>query len=497
MKKTIASIIFLGLLVTLYINCKSHGNPLKDEVSGVVDTSFTINIKPFPPQDLDSNATPKQLVQFAWEEFLALNWKSSFDKNGLRDSPDTLWSYNNDTLPYPALNVWETYAHRSELRPWNDTMLPFDAPPHYSIGTKPVAIENASFKLFDNLDESNEIGSCNMFARTNLYGTKHQVLYQAKVNRDEYEYIRTNYKDKASLLKATSNTAANIKSYAAYYGGAKNTCNCPKDSNVVCLPCGGAPRNDGSGKTYTGTMEIKSAWRELTKEDDPTKFFTRKVIYYTKGATENSIQYHNKIYALIGLHIIHKTVNYPDFVFATFEHVDVEKDSMGYRLLNSSGKAQGNLERPYRDPIVAITAASTNYVHSKLPKTSIWQNYRLVGVQATPTNDTSAFSFFLANYVVESDSALNHFRGNSIGSPHNDSANILYKGKFLSMGGCQGCHGVAQTQLGTDFSFLLDTVGKPVKIPDSIGLDNTIKLRQYIKAFALAQKKGFKYQLSK
>ena len=52
-----------------------------------------------------------------------------------------------------------------------------------------------------------------------------------------------------------------------------------------------------------------------------------------------------------------------------------------------------------------------------------------------------------------------------LGTPHNHLNNLLYKGKFLSMGGCQGCHGVAQKTLGTDFSFLLDTVGKPVYKP--------------------------------
>jgi hypothetical protein len=49
------------------------------------------------------------------------------------------------------------------------------------------------------------------------------------------------------------------------------------------------------------------------------------------------------------------------------------------------------------------------------------------------------------------------------------------------MGGCQGCHGVAQQRSGGDFSFLMDTVGKPVYKPD-IGIANS-KLQRYIKAF--------------
>jgi mono/diheme cytochrome c family protein len=99
-----------------------------------------------------------------------------------------------------------------------------------------------------------------------------------------------------------------------------------------------------------------------------------------------------------------------------------------------------------------------------------------VGVQAKPTNDTKAFSFFLANYVIESDSTLGNFRGSGIGKPFDNGDNTLYRGQRVSMGGCQGCHGVAQTNLGTDFSFLLDSVGKPVQNPDANG-DKTKLLR--------------------
>ncbi|MFC0186321.1 hypothetical protein ACFFJX_29375 [Pseudarcicella hirudinis] len=64
----------------------------------------------------------------------------------------------------------------------------------------------------------------------------------------------------------------------------------------------------------------------------------------------------------------------------------------------------------------------------------------------------------------------------------------MYKGNLISMGGCQGCHGVAQTTLGGDFSFLMDTVGKPVQTPD-IGLaGKTAKIKSFIKAFAIGEK---------
>jgi hypothetical protein len=444
--------------------------------------SFPITFNAFVPKELPADATPEQLVTFAWDEFFALNWRSSYSINNKRDFPDTTWGYDKDTSAFPDLAVWETYAHRTELRPYSDVILPFDNPPHYSFKDPiPAAQANYNFTLFDNLDENNEIGSCNVYARVGQYGKGYRVLYQAKVNRDEYEYVYNNYPTKLQLLAATTNNKANITKDSAYYPGGKTTCNCPPGS--LCLPCGGATI-PGSNNTYTGAIEVKTAWRQLTPADDPSRFFTRTVISYQKLGGQ--ISYVNSTYALIGLHIIHKTANYPSFVFATFEHVDVEANDMGFVELDTLGNESGPLHAqfPRLHAIPAIADASTAYAHQLLTKKnpkSIWQYYRLVGVQGKPTNDTSSFSFFMANYVVESDSTLANFRGSGIGKPHNGEVNTLYMGHGLSMGGCQGCHGVAQVGLGGDFSFLMDTIGKPVDMPDIA--KSSAKLQRFLKAF--------------
>jgi hypothetical protein len=482
MKKRILLFVVLSVFAFLIFRCTTK--PKSDILAvAVIDTSFNIKFKPFTPADPDTGATPKILSQYAWEEFLALNWRSSYNESGKRGAPDTTWSYQTENNAFADLDVWETFAHRSELRPYSNKMLPFDAAPHYSYGEPPTpGISNTatSFKLFNNLDENNEIGSCNMYAHVNTYQKQYQVLYEAKVNRDEYDYIQTTYPTKEQLLKATTQTQQNIKAYNAYYKNAKSTCGCPVQEGVVCLPC-------GKDSTTTGSIEVKAAWRRLTPLDDPKRFFTRNVIVYQVGLG-NKLNYINLTYALIALHIIHKTQNYPAFIFATFEHVDVKKDSMGYSLLGKGGESP-QIMTPERDPIRTITEASSNYVHSKLPAKSVWRNYRLVGVQAKPTSDSTstAINFFLSNYVVESDYTLNHFNGSSIGTPHDHGKNVLYHNQLYSMGGCQGCHGASQLSFGTDFSFLLDTVGKPVQSPDISIKNRFAKLARYVHAFNLAK----------
>lgn len=429
-----------------------------------------LSFSAYPPKDVAANATPEQLIQFAWDEFIALTWKSSYSSDGKRDNPDQSWSWNNYTGAYPDLVVWETYAHRTELRPANaHPMQNFDAAPVYTFEKQPLpANPQANFQLFNNLDENNEIGSCNLYAHYKKYQKTNQVLYQAKVNRDEYDYIKQNYPNSSVLLAATTKTLNNIKQYNAYYQGATSTCNCPDTEGVICLPCGGSPIPGGTG-TYTGAMEIKTAWRKLTPEDNPADFFVRNAIYYEDGQNGGTT-YNNGDFALIGIHIIHKTTNYPDFIFATWEHVGVEGDDMAYELLDGSNTIVDDYKRFH--PIPAVVDKANKAVHAQMkaknPNT-IWQNYRLVGVQGAPTNDTTSFSYFLANYVIESDPALADFHGSGVGAPFDGGVNILSNGQRLTMGGCKGCHGVAQITLGTDFSFLLDTVGKPVPEPDILG----------------------------
>ncbi len=439
--------------------------------------AFTITIAPTPPQDLAPGSDSVKLAEFAWAEFFAVNWQSSYKQDNLRDHPDATWTYQS---PDATLAVWETFAHRAELRPYYGKILPFDQAPHYSYGTMPVAGKaSAGLELFDNLDENSEIGSCTMFGQVqdSVPNGKSMVLYQAKVNRAEYEYVQKNFGTPAALSQARQNTLKSIRKYDAYYKPDTlndrykgSTCYCPP--GVLCLPCGGDPAKGGQG---VGSIEMKTAWRRLTPSDDPARFLTRQVIYYTQkpSATGDSMVtlYHNAVFALIGMHIIHKTVNYPDFVFATWEHVDVEKEHMGFQLLDENGFLSSGLFSPYPrlHPITTVANQATAAAHAKLrqlnPK-SVLLNYRLVGVQGTPTSDPKTTNFYLANYVVESDSTLANFHGSGIGHPYDLGTNTLYLGKRLSAGGCQGCHGVAQFTLGTDFSFLLDNVGKPVRAPD-------------------------------
>jgi hypothetical protein len=144
---------------------------------------------------------------------------------------------------------------------------------------------------------------------------------------------------------------------------------------------------------------------------------------------------------------------------------------------------------PVLDNTKKVTAIFHNAIRARNPK-SVWLNYHLVGTQfqavdlRNPVRQNPRFPIspndptgigqpvFLANLGIETNLGLQFFRGqppgiavienygNAVASNKNpvafarNNANTAFSGKGYNMGGCMGCHGVAQTK-GYGFSFVL------------------------------------------
>jgi hypothetical protein len=512
-----------------------------------------INITSTPPNDVAVDASPEDLAKFAWQQFLALSWKAGFPGTQ-RGQPDPQWSYNTPGA-FPALMTWQTYAQTTELRPNGQLKIPWAQLriPQYSYQmpiTRGLNNPNAQNNLWNNLDEDNEIGSCDTYGQyKNQPNPKQLVLYQVKVSQDEYEYLRVNYgRDQASksglLGRAQSATSESIKkppSYVYYSPGFPGNCGPCDPAKAICLPCGGAP--NPAGGTYTGSIEVKSAWRMLQKGDNKDHFFTTNALYY--DMENGKLVYKNGTFALIGIHIIHKTKNYPDFIFTTFEQVEVATADMEFIHLSppppppstrpvlprgtqistpvTIERQTGQTNREQLHPVPTTLDTVTNRVHGQLKglnSNTIWQYYRLTGVQGHPVNCQPNFTnnnaqicvssqnpvqctqldpnYFMANFVIESDPFLNNFSGPGFGgNPFKNCNNIVSfstspqsgvtQGIQRDMGGCKGCHGVAQTAFGTDFSFLLDFGNnKPSVQPATViyyrpSNSTSVALKRYLK----------------
>lgn len=515
---------------------------------------FSLLVSPCVPHDTPAgpNATVAQLAFFAWQEFIALNWVAMDPAStGVRGRPASPTDPNSgffgvapDSSGNYPLVVWQTYRHKNELFPAGGNTDPtFDSPmPNYKYQSQPTAATGGplpSFNLFNNLDETSQIGLANMYAHaasevqppstpnilippdqttTGTPGpaTGIRVAYEAKVNRAIFQYLVNNQytvlgadpNNKYPILSAARNNTAGFDPNTGEPFLDKNggICNTTSTQPIVMLPCGDIEFAGDSGE---GAIEIKAAWRQLTADEQKSgRFFTRKVIFYT--GPQGNQRYNNAVWGLIALHIIHKTKSFPAFVFATWEQVDnYDDDATGSENPNPETLAFQNL--PLLDdgttsvqniatrrahaihPQVASTNDNVHAAFKAADPNTVWQYYKLVGVQGTPVSGppptgTSADDlsyYYLANIVVETNQALQNFFGKvgSNGSPKTFE-NVYLNGASGSpfvMGGCQGCHGFQGQNSGGDMSVLIAQAGENAQRAESIDSSPVTSVRTVIR----------------
>jgi hypothetical protein len=490
------------------------------------------NPTPLIPGDIYRNVNPstQDLATFAWLEFISAVSPANGQQRGTPGG-----SFAQSGRNQAATLVWETYQHRSELLPFNSGK-PVPPQPWNSTPTYVESYNNATYTIplhnYNNLDEATQIGQNILFfpvtpGKPNPQ-SDFQVLFEAKVNQYSWGFVNANYSTLIPIQKPF------------------------RFSPPISLP--------------TGTVEVKAAWRPLSSipPSQRYRYHVATVIIYTGSDTKPVAQPAN--YALIGLHIIHKSPNYPAFTFATFEQVDDLQNQAtgkpsgvyyvpGYSSINYTTSATttfppsgttvnnpnfnfnpkaptanpngnptplpplgyltgGSVAIPVTQPVatlpgVARANGQALAAMSQIPgfnSTFVWQYYKLAGVQAIPTNNDSAGDFYLANIVVESSQpGIQLFRGfpSISGSPSinpttfmltnaRNQVNVIdsYGGHnvMTSSGGCQGCHGIAQTQHGFDFSFLFfgfygggfspETTGVP---PPATALARVVRRTAFVK----------------
>tara|TARA_R110000787_G_scaffold61198_9_gene138691 strand:- start:9515 stop:11089 length:1575 start_codon:yes stop_codon:yes gene_type:complete len=460
------------------------------------------------PHDVPNPADSSQvdLSVFAWKEFIALNWPSSYNttthERGKPDPnatvSDFLKSSNTGQL------VWQTYKHRVEMYPEEATNFNknFDAAPQYFYQDKIPGLNSKKLlrevtTIFNNLDETSEINLCTLFVdgdpnapgatdanksktASGLPGAPRRMIYEAKGNRDMFEYVKNNelYDSltRAKKIMYTGNAIKNDGKGAVYQSN--------PDPKMIVFPFG---ENGGA----EGSIEVKATWRQLTlKEYKSGRYLTAPILYYRGGTLKNPNPYGAAFYdivsaeptatslpyGLVGLHIIHKTKSFPSYVFATFEQVDnlnttIEaNNSLFYYNRNSNPSVNPEKQYAYRaNPILQGTAQVNADAHKQiktLDSRSVWQYYKLIGVQGHPQNNANSTDYFLANIATETNQTLRDFSGtlDTLRGTFNPTGINLYQGKKkIVQGGCKGCHGNAQD---ADFSFI--TKNAPITDVDFI-----------------------------
>ncbi|MFT5162375.1 MAG: hypothetical protein ACI9FJ_000951, partial [Alteromonadaceae bacterium] len=319
--------------------------------------------------------------------------------------------------------VWETYMHRSGVYPANAKLSnrgggaktglygvppqPWDSRPEY-VFNHPVNSNGVNFHLLNNLDETHFMGRYQLFS-PQANGPAQQWLFETKVNKVKWQYVNDNYED--------------VVSHGRY--------------NRLQFPA--------------NSLQVKAVWRPLDSipAEQQYRYHTADAIYYTNQ--NDGVKANNGQFALVALHIAHKTVHYPSYIFASFEHQDNLLDPLTQQpsglYYTQTGSANPVPVADYNDPTSQVNNVNQQALKAMqaIPGFNqhfIWQYYRLKGVQGIPTDDTTSPDYELNKFVQQ--------------SYQPDDNNKLIDGvtpeKPVVMGGCQGCHSVAQQQ-GFDFSF--------------------------------------------
>ncbi len=320
------------------------------------------DLSPTPPTDLPDDPDQSDAITFAWQTFVAVGWPA---KAGERGVPDP-----SKVIGQPGAVVWQTWKQPEEIflsdgaapPPWNDWG-----------GVVPAGCTGATtaYDVLGRTAKSDPGSDSEVFRDQQAVGgtltDQHGNLayYQLAVDRTSFDYIVTN-------------TLYNVQGQQALPGD-------------VAFPA-------SSG-------EIKAAWRVLTAQDSPdqkARFFQRRAWIQVPGGPCSQV-----LLGLVGLHVTRKTPSRPEWVWATFEHVDnvPAYDSTGQpggtysfydptcppdkckpnHSTEQDGKPTGTpTQVTRRTPISEQTQAANKQWQAALADAvegSPWQYYQLVEVQ--------------------------------------------------------------------------------------------------------------------
>ncbi len=243
---------------------------------------------------------------FSWEEFIALNWPASTTGRGNPQSPDDPSVFKNAAPG--TTTVWSTYKANWELfDQGNQRPTPFDSydvPVAPTCGTGTVSGAGPK-KTLVMTSKGNSVlnDGVQAFSFPLVDNSKEYVMYEVRYGRQPYEFMRGTDNDPKSWLYLAKNLVP--------------------PSQITMPPT--LSTNGASKTNQLGSIMIKAAWRDMAsvpKDQWPRYYVVDADVFdpSTQKCTATSV-------GLVGLHIVQKLDLFPEWVWSTFEHVDVASSS--------------------------------------------------------------------------------------------------------------------------------------------------------------------------
>jgi hypothetical protein len=249
---------------------------------------------------------------FSWEEFIALNWPASTTGRGNPQSPDDPSVFKN--APPGTTTVWSTYKANWELfDQGNQRPTPFDSydvpvPPTCGTGTVPGAGQKKTLVM---TSKGNSVlnDGVQAFSFPLVDNSREYVMYEVRYGRQPYEFMRGTDNDPKSWLYLAKNLVP--------------------PSQITMPPT--LSTNGASKTNQLGSIMIKAAWRDMASV--PKDQWTRYYVVDAEVFDPSTQQCADMSVGLVGLHIVQKLDLFPEWVWSTFEHVDVLSSNQQTTLL--------------------------------------------------------------------------------------------------------------------------------------------------------------------
>ena len=358
---------------------------------------------------------------FSWQTFIGLIWPADENLRGVPNQDVTAENFRQFNSNGPDANrapvVWETFRTF-------DTALP-NPPAEGSPPAQPNAWNADKYERPFDLDLTakgrHPVALDEAFSSPLIDQNRQYVRYNLQLNEVMYEFIRQNQWYLKENLPKSPTQAALPPLPVGKHGKIENPQQ-PQTNTIITQPVNG------------NSIEIKSAWRIMITEADPEKpwrqvddlsryFVSRANI--THAVTGEEIP--NQLVGLVGLHIVVKTPQFSQGIWASFEQVDNLQAPDGIRpsfngtgefypqgfsyqpkAINTRQDAVPEVERTpvevsriYKIPDTPVGTAPTlpdglstrrlNVAYQKLLEGTVWQYYQLVITQ-WPTDPTSFYA---------------------------------------------------------------------------------------------------------
>jgi hypothetical protein len=346
------------------------------------------------PADMPAgDTTQASFEEFAWRSFVALNWPVGTD--GQPDSTVVIGAAGD------AVTVWENYKEAGEIflaggaapTPWGERgALP---PECRAVGAGDLPVFAMMAKVSNLVAQFVE-----PFAGPVVDQDSAFARFAIHVNRPTFDYIVGDTLYRKDVQR--------------------------RQTAPLRFPAGQA----GTGNV--GAVVVKSAWKVLAPRDSVQRFHALDAYVYTEPTTDPAVPAscrHEQL-GLVGFHIAHKTAQYPQWIWATFEQVDnvtvpngsTRRPSFSDPDCNCPDRENEMPPRPWHadrpaqpTQVVRVTPIdrATMDVNARwqaelaaVNAASPWQHYELVGVQRPrmPSDTTglgAPYPQYLANTVLE------------------------------------------------------------------------------------------------